>query len=177
MTATLIHTLLKTPLGEMEVAVFQNKLCLFDFVHRKSADKIKDRVTRFFNAGFETGEHELFDTVKEKLEAYLSGKLFEFDIPLAFSGSEFQNKVWKQLLNIPYGETNSYASLTKKIGEPTLIRAVAGANGANCLAILVPCHRVIGTDGNLVGYAGGITTKRHLLNLEREHNPNRMTLF
>lgn len=177
MPVKLLHTQWETPLGPMEAAVYGQQLCLFDFVHRKNSPKIKERVSKFFVGEFISGEHELFAVLKQQFEAYLRGRLFQFDLPLAFSGSDFQNRVWEQLLKIPYGETWSYTALTKQVGEATLIRAVAGANGANCMAIVVPCHRVVGANGNLVGYAGGLTVKRKLLNLEREHNPLKSTLF
>jgi methylated-DNA-[protein]-cysteine S-methyltransferase len=103
------------------------------------------------------------------LSAYLKGKLTKFDLPLHFMGSSFQQRVWKELLAIPYGSNWTYESLTSKLGDPKAIRAVAAANGANCLAVIVPCHRVIGKDGSLTGYAGGLAIKKRLLALEQRY--------
>jgi methylated-DNA-[protein]-cysteine S-methyltransferase len=101
-----------------------------------------------------------------QLEAYWSGELFEFDLPLAPRGTPFQHKVWSALRTIPYGHTASYGDIARKIGAPTASRAVGAANGRNPIAIVVPCHRVIGSNGTLTGYAGGLEMKRSLLDLE-----------
>ena len=104
-----------------------------------------------------------------QLAAYFAGALAEFDLPLAMNGTEFQKRVWRALLEIPYGETWSYSQLAGHIGNPAAVRAVGAANGQNPLAIIVPCHRVIGAHGNLVGYGGGLPLKQMLLDLEAEH--------
>jgi len=101
-----------------------------------------------------------------QLNAYFAGELREFEIPLLMEGTEFQKRVWKALLAIPYGETISYGELAKKIGEPKAVRAVGAANGQNPIPIIVPCHRVIGSDGSLTGFGGGIENKKRLLELE-----------
>ncbi|PTX64203.1 methylated-DNA-[protein]-cysteine S-methyltransferase [Kordia periserrulae] len=101
-----------------------------------------------------------------QLEEYFNGKRTEFDVPLAPKGTEFQQKVWSELRNIPYGKTCSYLDLSKKLGDVKAIRAVAAANGKNPLWIVIPCHRVIGSDGSLTGYAGGLWRKKWLLNHE-----------
>ena len=107
----------------------------------------------------------LLRTVRE-LEEYFRGERKEFDIPLLLAGSEFQKRVWQQLRHIPYGQTVSYGELAAAIGAPKSVRAVANANGANAISIILPCHRVIGSDGSLTGYGGGTDTKRYLLELE-----------
>lgn len=107
----------------------------------------------------------LLRTVRE-LDEYFRGERKEFDIPLLLAGSEFQKRVWQQLRHIPYGQTVSYGELAAAIGAPKSVRAVANANGANAISIILPCHRVIGSDGSLTGYGGGIDTKRYLLELE-----------
>lgn len=110
-----------------------------------------------------------------QLQEYFEGKRTHFDLKLNPKGTDFQQSVWKELLNIPYGETLSYMELSKKIGDVKAIRAVAAANGKNPLWIVIPCHRVIGTDGSLTGYAGGLWRKKWLLELE---NPtNQQSLF
>ena len=104
-----------------------------------------------------------------QLEEYFSGTRKSFDLPLEINGTEFQLKVWKALCNIPYGETRSYKDIAEKIGNPKAVRAVGGANNKNKLMIVVPCHRVIGADGSLTGYAGGIEVKKKLLELEKKY--------
>ncbi|HLZ12754.1 MAG TPA: methylated-DNA--[protein]-cysteine S-methyltransferase [Candidatus Acidoferrum sp.] len=107
-----------------------------------------------------------FVDVMRQLNAYFAGELREFEIPLLMEGTEFQKRVWKALQAIPYGETMSYGELAKTIGEPKAVRAVGAANGQNPIPIIVPCHRVIGSDGSLTGFGGGIENKRRLLELE-----------
>ena len=107
---------------------------------------------------------------RAQLKAYFAGKLKEFDLQLAPEGSEFQQQVWLELLRIPYGATTSYGEIAKRVGDPTASRAVGAANGQNPLAIVVPCHRVIGANGSLTGYGGGLPVKRFLLDLEQQNS-------
>jgi len=107
-----------------------------------------------------------FTEVIRQLQAYFRGQLKEFDVPLAMEGTDFQLRVWNTLRKIPYGETISYAQLAERIGNPQAVRAVGLANGSNPIPIIVPCHRVIGSDGSLTGFGGGLSTKRKLLDLE-----------
>jgi methylated-DNA-[protein]-cysteine S-methyltransferase len=109
-----------------------------------------------------------FAEVIRQLRAYFGGELKEFDLPLAMEGTEFQIRVWNALRTIPYGETISYAQLARHIGNPKAVRAVGLANGSNPIPIIVPCHRVIGSDGSLTGFGGGLSTKRKLLELENK---------
>lgn len=104
--------------------------------------------------------------LKRQMEAYFAGNLRDFNIPMVAEGTDFQRRVWKELANIPYGQAISYLELAKRLGDEKCIRAAARANGANPIAILIPCHRVIGSDGSLVGYAGGLDMKEFLLRLE-----------
>ena len=112
-------------------------------------------------------ETKLIRNTYLQIKEYLEGKREEFDIPIKLNGTEFQKKVWRELLEIPYGETRSYKQIAEKIGNPKACRAVGMANHNNPIAIIVPCHRVIGTNDKLVGYAGGIDIKQKLLNLEK----------
>jgi methylated-DNA-[protein]-cysteine S-methyltransferase len=115
------------------------------------------------------GAHEdasAFAEVRAQLEDYLDGKRSSFDLKLLPHGTDFQRRVWRALAAIPYGTTTTYAELARSLGRPRAVRAVGAANGKNPLSIVVPCHRVIGTDGTLTGYAGGLPAKRHLLELE-----------
>jgi len=118
-----------------------------------------------------------FDGAVEQLVAYFAGELTDFDIELELRGTEFQRRVWKALLTIPYGETRSYGEIAGQIGAPGSARAVGLANGHNPIAIVVPCHRVIGANGSLTGYGGGLDRKRALLGLEKRRAPANLTLF
>jgi methylated-DNA-[protein]-cysteine S-methyltransferase len=109
-----------------------------------------------------------FDEVIRQLQAYFRGELKQFKLPLAMEGTEFQLRVWNALRLIPYGETISYAQLAERIGNPRAVRAVGLANGSNPIPIIVPCHRVIGSDGSLTGFGGGLSTKKMLLELENK---------
>ena len=113
---------------------------------------------------------EFTDLVYKEIMEYLNGKRKSFDIKYEINGTEFQKKVWKELTNIPYGETRTYKEIAVAVGNPKASRAVGMANNKNPIAIIVPCHRVIGSDGKLVGYAGGLDMKRTLLNLEKKYN-------
>jgi methylated-DNA-[protein]-cysteine S-methyltransferase len=122
------------------------------------------------------GSHdpEAFGDVAVQLDAYFAGELTEFDVPLAPAGSGFQLAVWAALTRIPYGETASYGEIAEEVGRPDAVRAVGSTNGRNPIAVIIPCHRVIGADGTLVGYGGGLPRKRLLLELEAEHAAPRL---
>jgi len=125
-----------------------------------------------YRPGEETfGERDdsLFAEAVEQLAEYFAGDRTEFDLPLALSGTVFQRTVWSALREIPYGETVSYGEIAMRIGRPTAARAVGLANGKNPVGIIVPCHRVVGSTGDLTGYGGGLDRKRHLLDFERAH--------
>lgn len=150
----------------MILGSYGKQICLCDWRYRKNREAIDQRITSFLNADYQEGNTEVIDDLMVQLSDYFSGKLKVFDIPLMLCGSEFQQSVWKALLKIPFGETTSYQELTMKLGSPKAIRAVASANGANAISVIVPCHRVIGSDGSLTGYAGGLKAKEGLLVLE-----------
>ncbi len=122
------------------------------------------------------GRHDpdTFADVEAQLDGYFAGELTEFDLPLAPHGSDFQLRVWGALLDIPYGETASYGAIATAVGRPDAVRAVGATNGRNPIAVIIPCHRVIGADGTLVGYGGGLPRKRLLLELEAEHAAPRL---
>lgn len=116
----------------------------------------------------------------KQLEDYFSGNRKTFDVPLSIVGTDFQQSVWKELMEIPFGETRSYLELSRQLSNPDAIRAVASANGANAISIIIPCHRIIGSDGSLVGYAGGLDAKKRLLRLEGAKplkNQNQLDFF
>jgi methylated-DNA-[protein]-cysteine S-methyltransferase len=157
----------KNDYGELILGSYEQQLCLCDWRYRKMRSSIDLRIQRGLQAEYVEEESEIIDKTRRQLSAYFAGEQTGFDLPLLMVGSEFQKKVWELLLNIPFGKTESYMGLSKKLGDVKAIRAVASANGANALSIIVPCHRIIGSDGNLTGYAGGLQTKRKLLRLEK----------
>ncbi len=157
----------KTPYGELMIGDFQDKLCLCDWRYRKMRSKIDQRITAFLKSKYIEKNTPLIEDVKTQLREYFQRKRTSFDIPLLFAGSDFQIKVWQTLQQIPYGKTISYLELSKKSGNEKASRAVAAANGANAISIIVPCHRVVGSKGELTGYAGGLSAKKRLLLLEK----------
>ena len=117
------------------------------------------------------GRNPLIDRLRRELEEYFAGRRRVFEGPIRFSGTEFQERVWNALLTIPYGETRSYLDIAKRLGDPKAVRAVGAANGSNPISIVVPCHRVIGSNGSIVGYGGGLPRKTWLLAHERGERP------
>lgn len=144
-------------------------ICLFDFKYRKLLPAIQRRISVGLNDVFGDGEHPLLNDLRHELDEYFAGKRQQFSVPVYPIGSDFQKSVWESLLRIPYGRTVTYMHQAKVYGDEKAIRAVATANGMNGIAILIPCHRVIGADGSLTGYAGGLSAKRWLLAHERKH--------
>lgn len=158
-----------TPLGKMIAGATDKGICLFDFEFRKMMPAIRKRISGFLHDDFVEGEHEHIEQLQEQVNEYFKGDRQQFDLPLLLTGTAFQQKVWEALHTIPYGSTRSYMQQTKVLGDEKAIRAVARANGENCLAIIVPCHRVVGSDGSLTGYAGGLKAKKWLLEHEAKH--------
>lgn len=156
----------QTPFGELILGDWEGSLCLCDWRYRKKRTAIDRRVMDSLKADYLEEETPLHREAGRQLEVYFRKDRREFALPVALLGTVFQKKVWHALLDVPYGETLTYAGLSERLGDPDAIRAVAAANGANALAIIVPCHRVIGSRGELTGYAGGLRAKRALLELE-----------
>jgi len=157
-----------SPVGELVLGEYKESLCLCDWRYRSLRSTVDDRVQKYCNATYSEGETVLLTEVKAQLDAYFRKDLKIFSLPLYMSGSDFQKSVWNALISIPYGHTTSYATLSENLRNPKAIRAVAAANGANAIAIIIPCHRVIGSNGDLVGYAGGMAAKKKLLSLESD---------
>lgn len=156
MTA-ILYTTQETPVGPLLLAGDEQFLRLIRFACGSRA--------RAPQPGWKASESAFHEVLRE-LRAYFRGELKRFSVPLILNGTEFQVRVWRELQNIPYGETISYRELAERIGNPRAVRAVGLANGANPIPIIVPCHRVIGSNGNLTGFGGGLDTKRKLLALE-----------
>ena len=155
-----------TSLGELIIAEYQNQLVICDWRYRKSSDAIIQRIQTALDAELVESSAPIIVQTIQQIEEYIAKQRTQFDIDIKLIGSDFQKKVWRVLQEIPYGKTISYLALSKKLGNEKAIRAVATANGANALAIIIPCHRVIGSTGELVGYAGGLAIKKKLLILE-----------
>ena len=151
---------------EFILGSYEGKLCMLDFRYRKKRGSVDSRIKKLLNAVYVEEDSEVLSTTRKQLDEYFLGKRSEFDIPLLMLGTAFQKSVWNGLLEIPYGKTVSYLELSKNIGNEKAVRAIANANGANAIGIIVPCHRVIGSDGSLTGYAGGLPLKKKLLELE-----------
>lgn len=151
----------------MLVGATDEALCLLEFADRRALETQIDRIRRRLGAVLVPGETDLVRQAADELGRYFAGELRKFTVPLATPGTDFQREVWMQLRTIPYGQTRSYGEQARQIGRPTAVRAVARANGDNRIAIIIPCHRVIGSDGKLTGYGGGLWRKQRLLELER----------
>ena len=169
-------TYYKTPYGELIMGSLNHHLCLCDWRYRKMRDSIDERIQSGLHAVYEKGESDIVEETKAQLSQYFKGERKEFDLPVLLVGSEFQKQVWNELIRIPFGKTESYAGLSKKLGNIEAIRAVASANGANAISIIVPCHRILGSDGSLTGYAGGLETKKKLLLLENAFQQGELPL-
>jgi methylated-DNA-[protein]-cysteine S-methyltransferase len=154
---TTFYMLHPSPIGELVLAGTADALTYIGFPTGSRKANIKSHWHRSENH---------FAEARRQLDLYFAGKLTHFDLPLAPSGTPFQQRVWEALLEIPYGETTSYGALARKIQQPKASRAVGSANGSNPIPIIIPCHRVIGGDGTLTGFGGGLPTKRYLLQLE-----------
>ncbi|MBT7610888.1 MAG: methylated-DNA--[protein]-cysteine S-methyltransferase [Bacteriovoracaceae bacterium] len=144
-----------SPIGRIEIIADDEYILSISFIKHKKNSFLQS--------------NKLCEIATKKLNLYFNGKLRQFDLPIRFKGTMFQNKVWKTIYKIPYGETWSYQDVAKKVGDINACRAVGGANNKNPLGIIVPCHRVVGKTGDLVGYAAGLKSKEKLLKLEREN--------
>ncbi len=158
----------KTKIGELILGSFKEKLCLLDFNFRRMRNAVDDRIKKGLNAEFKEEDSDIIEKTRTELEEYFQGERKEFDVPIQMVGTDFQKSVWNALLKVPYGTTSSYLQLAKEINDAKAVRAVASANGANSMAIIIPCHRIIGSNGELVGYAGGLPIKKRLLTLEKK---------
>jgi AraC family transcriptional regulator of adaptative response/methylated-DNA-[protein]-cysteine methyltransferase len=156
-----------SPLGPLIAVTDRTSLHLLEFLDRKALPSEFRKLQAHAKGRIGFGRTEVTDQIREELEHFFAGRGGSFETRLAFHGSAFTRKVWHELLKIPPGETRSYSELAQALGRPDAVRAVARANGANQLALVVPCHRVIGADGGLTGYGGGLWRKQRLIELER----------
>ena len=171
-STTILKHYYQSPYGELIIGSIDNKLCLCDWRYRRMRQSIDKRLESYLHATFDEVKAKDCTIIQQtisQLTEYFTKKRQSFDIPLLFCGTDFQQKIWRALITVPYGTTSTYAKLAQRINNPKAIRAVANANGANALSIIVPCHRIIGSNGELLGYAGGLNAKKKLLNLEAIH--------
>jgi methylated-DNA-[protein]-cysteine S-methyltransferase len=156
----------KTKIGELILGSYEDSLCLLDFRYRRMRKTIDRRIKEGLDAEFIEEDSEVLLEARDQFGDYLRGERKVFDIPILMVGTQFQKTVWESLMTLKYSETASYFEMAKKVGNEKAVRAVAAANGANAIALIIPCHRIIGSDGSLVGYGGGLPVKKRLLKLE-----------
>ena len=176
----MIYTkIINTPLGKMIAGSLKNCLCLLEFTDRKMLGTEYKILARYLDDDISEGSSAIASQVEKELNEYFTGKRKDFTIPLLYTGTDFQKRVWDELLKIPYGTTRSYGRQAEAVGLSSSVRAVASANGMNKIEIVVPCHRVIGENGHLTGYGGGLWRKRWLIDHEKKHSgiPVMLTMF
>jgi len=157
---------IETPLGDMVAGAVDEGICLLEFHDRRMLPLQWDRIRQHLNAETVEDNHPLFAQLETELAEYFHEGRQTFDVPILYPGSPFQGNVWESLMKIPYGKVRSYQYQSELLGNPKAIRAMAKANGDNRLAIIIPCHRIIGSNGEMVGYGGKIWRKKYLLELE-----------
>lgn len=164
----ILQSQITTPIGQMTACATRDGVCLLEFDERPDIEKQIVNLENNLKGKIIPGSNAHLMNLQLQITQYFENKLKKFNLPLVLVGTEFQKSVWEALLLIPFGKTETYLSLTKRLGNVKAIRAVAAANAANKMAIIVPCHRIIGSDGALVGYAGGLWRKDWLLNHESD---------
>lgn len=170
MSSSCIHTTVyHAPCGDLMLGSYGGKLCLCDWLTERHREFIGRRLTRELQADICEQEDAVISEARSRLDGYFRRECREFDLPLLLVGTDFQKRVWQALQQIPYGTVISYKQLAERVGMPSATHAVANANNRNAISIIIPCHRVIGADGSLTGYGGGLDTKRYLLDLEQNN--------
>jgi AraC family transcriptional regulator of adaptative response/methylated-DNA-[protein]-cysteine methyltransferase len=160
---------IESPLGTLFACAVEQGICLLEFSDRKMLETEFKSLSKQMNATIVQGDNPHFNILAQELKEYFEGSRKKFSVPLFLPGTDFQKAAWESLQRIPYGTTRSYQQQALDINRPGAVRAVANANGMNRIAIVIPCHRVIGSDGQLTGYGGGLWRKKWLLDFEREH--------
>jgi AraC family transcriptional regulator, regulatory protein of adaptative response / methylated-DNA-[protein]-cysteine methyltransferase len=170
---------IESPLGELIAGATEDGVCLLEFSDRRRASRECRDLVKLLKQPMEEGDNKHLTILRKQLNDYFNGNLKEFTVPLVTPGTDFQQAVWKELLDIPFGKTRSYQEQANILKKPDAVRAVANANGMNRISILIPCHRVIGSDGRLTGYGGGLKRKKWLLDHEKRYSGKavEMTLF
>jgi len=164
------YTNLPSPLGDMIAGASDNGLCFLEWHDRGGIDRILTRVEKRYKKLLLPGNNNHLKVLRIELENYFNGKMHDFSVDLDIMGTKFEKRVWGHLLKIPYGVTRSYGDIATKLNNPGASRAVGRASGANYMSIIIPCHRVIESNGKLRGYGGGLWRKKRLLELEKSHS-------
>lgn len=175
----ILTTRIETQIGTMIAGAVEEGICLLEFSDRKILNSEYRDLKKYLAAEVEEGENSHTENLKNQLDEYFRGDRKVFDLQLVIPGTIFQQMVWNELLSIPYGTTKTYMEQAEALRKPESIRAVANANGMNRIAIIIPCHRVIGSDGSLTGYGGGLKRKKWLIDHEKRHSgqPVDLSLF
>lgn len=168
-----------TPIGLMVAGAINEGICLLEFTDRKMLNTEYKILKKYLQTDIAEGNNDHLNDLRRELSEYFSGKRKAFSVALSFTGTDFQKSVWDELMRIPYGTTRSYGEQALALGNTLSVRAVAGANGMNKISIIVPCHRVIGENGNLTGYGGGLWRKKWLIEHEKKYSgePTDQSLF
>ncbi|HYK42137.1 MAG TPA: methylated-DNA--[protein]-cysteine S-methyltransferase [Thermoanaerobaculia bacterium] len=166
MTPPILVARIESPLGPLTAAATRDGICMLEFTGPKRLPLQLAALRRRFRAEVASGRNRHIGRLEHQLAEYFAGRRRRFDLPLVIPGTPFQLRVWRALARIPYGETRTYGDLARRLGVPSATRAVGHANGSNPISILLPCHRLIGSGGDLTGYGGGLWRKRRLLELE-----------
>jgi len=156
-----------SPCGGLLLGSYGDSLCLCDWLCRRDAGRVLLRLKKYLNTGVVNGSTHVTADARNQLDEYFAGERCGFSVPLLTAGTTFQENVWQALKDIGYGAYACYRDIAKSVGKPSAVRAVASAIGSNALSIFIPCHRILGTDGTLTGYAGGLPAKQYLLSLEK----------
>ena len=165
---------IETPIGPLLAGANEDGICLLEFTDRRMLETQIKILEKRLNAALYSGKSPYFKKLAKQINEYFSGKRTEFDIPLITPGTPFQKEVWNAITTVPFGKIRTYKQQSIQINNPKAVRAVGSANGDNRIAIIIPCHRIVGNNGALVGYGGGLWRKRFLLELE---NPNQTKMF
>jgi len=170
---------IESPIGELIAGATDEGICLLEFTDRRRASRECRDLVKLLRQTLEEGDNAHLHNLKKQLNDYFNGDLKKFTVPLVTPGTDFQKEVWNELLEIPFGKTRSYQEQANALNKPDSVRAVANANGMNRISIVIPCHRVIGSDGRLTGYGGGLKRKKWLLDHEKKYSGKafEMTLF
>jgi len=167
----LLTASIDTPIGRMVAIASDAGVCVLEFLDSRTAPSSARAFAKRHGAKSVSGTNRHLDRLRAELDAYFAGELRRFETPLDLRGTPFQKAVWKRVARAPYGRTLTYAQVAARAGRPSAVRAAGHANGRNPVSILVPCHRIVGSDGKLHGYGGGLWRKRWLLELERGESP------
>ena len=166
MTDNIFYSTVQSPLGDMIAGATDKGICFLEWHDRGGVEQILSRVEKRYRKPLEENVSEHLLKLQTELDNYFEGTLTDFEVPIDVNGTEFENVVWSKLLKIPYAETRNYGEIALELGKPGASRAVGRANGSNYLSIVIPCHRVIESNGKLRGYGGGLKRKQYLLDLE-----------